>query len=219
LESEKKGLLAELGSLKARKRLEETRDKAAAQIMQKQIDVLNEKITKIDSDLSSLNIKSSLDGSWISPEIEKAKGLYLRRGQKIGIVADMNDLRIRAVAGQSLSDILFGQVGKEVEMKVKGRPKAGLGGYVEDVFPAGKKALPSQALGYAVGGSMPTDVEDSEGITAAENFFEVRVKPNDDSVRLFSGQRVIVRIEMPPKPLILQWWRSIRQLFQRRFHI
>ncbi len=219
LEAEKERLLAELGSLKAKKRLEETRDIATAQMIEKQISVMNEKITKIDSDLASLNIKASLSGTWIAPDIENTKGMYLRRGQQIGIVADMNDLRIRAVAGQSLNVILINQVGKEVEMRVKGRPDAELAGHIQEVFPAGKKVLPSQALGYTVGGSMPTEIDDPEGITAAENFFEVRIEPDDDSVRLFSGQRVIVRIEMSPKPLIMQWYRLLRQLFQRRFYI
>jgi hypothetical protein len=115
--------------------------------------------------------------------------------------------------------MLFDHVSSRVEMKVKGRPKVELSGQIEEIFPAGQKVLPSQALGYAVGGHMPTEIGDPKGLTAAENFFEVRVEPADNSVRLFSGQRVIVRIEMPPRPLIFQWWRSLRQLFQRRFHI
>ncbi len=219
LESEKKGLLAELRSLEVRQRLEETRDIAAAQIMEKQIGAMNEKIAKIDSDLASLNIKASLPGTWISPDIENAKGLYLHRGRQVGLVADMDDLRIRATAGQKLALLLIDEEVKEVEMKVKGRPKVKLSGQIEEIFPAGQKVLPSQALGYAVGGSMPTDINDPKGITAAENFFEVRVQPDDNPVRLFSGQRVIVRVEMSPKPLLFQWWRSLRQLFQGRFHI
>jgi hypothetical protein len=115
--------------------------------------------------------------------------------------------------------LLIDEEVKEVEMKVKGRPKVKLSGQIEEIFPAGQKVLPSQALGYAVGGSMPTDINDPKGITAAENFFEVRVQPDDNPVRLFSGQRVIVRVEMSPKPLLFQWWRSLRQLFQGRFHI
>ena len=219
LEAEKKRLLAELDSLKARERLEETRDIAAAQIIEKQIGTMNEKIAKVNSDLASLDIKASLSGTWYSPDIENAKDLYLRRGQQIGMVADMNDLRIRATAGQKLALLLIDEDAKKVEMKVKGRPKVKFSGKIEEIFPAGQKILPSQALGYAVGGSMPTEVNDPKGITAAENFFEVRVQPQDDEVRLFSGQRVIVRVEMSPKPLIFQWWRSLRQLFQRRFHI
>ena len=219
LESEKKSLLAELESLKARQRLEETQDLTAAQITEKQIGALKEKIAKVDSDLSRLDIKASLSGTWISPDIEHAKGSYLHRGQQIGIVADMNDLRIRATAGQKLALLLIDEEAKNVEMKVKGRPKVEFSGRIDEIFPAGQKVLPSQALGYAVGGSMPTEVNDPKGLTAAENFFEVRVQPVNDSVRLFSGQRVIVRVEMSPKPLMIQWWRSLRQLFQRRFNI
>jgi putative peptide zinc metalloprotease protein len=219
LESDKKARLAELSSLEARERLEETRDIAAAQIMQKQIGAMKEKIAKIDSDLASLNVKASLSGTWISPDIENAKGMYVHRGQRIGLVADMNDLRIRATAGQKLALLLIDEDAKKVEMKVKGRPKVKLAGQIEEIFPAGQRVLPSQALGYAVGGSMPVDVNDPRGLTAAENFFEVRVQPADSSVELFSGQRVIVRVEMSPKPLLLQWWRSLRQLFQRRFSI
>lgn len=219
LEAEKKGLLASLSSLNARQRFEQARDLAAAQIITEQIQALNEKIAKVDYDLASLNIKASLTGTWISPDIEKSKDMYLRRGQKIGMVADMNDLRIRATAGQSLAALLVGQDLNDVEIKVRGRPEVELTGRVSDIFPAGRRVLPSSALGYAVGGSVPTLINDANGTIAAENFFEVRVVPNDDTVRLFSGQRVLVRIEMPPKPLMLQWWRSLRQLFQRRFHI
>ena len=212
-------LTRKLSSLEARERLEETRDIAAAQIVERQIAAMNEKIAKIDSDLASLNVKASLSGTWISPDIDNSKGMYIRRGQQIGLVADMNDLRIRATAGQKLALLLIDEDAKKVEMKVRGRPKVKLAGRIEEIFPAGQRVLPSQALGYAVGGSMPVDVNDPRGLTAAENFFEVRVQPADSSVKLFSGQRVIVRVEMSPKPLLFQWWRSLRQLFQRRFSI
>ncbi len=43
---------------------------------------MNEKITKTDSDLSSLNIKASLSGTWISPDIENAKGFIFSSGQQ-----------------------------------------------------------------------------------------------------------------------------------------
>ena len=217
LESEMKSFLAQLRSYEVKKQLEETRDKAAAQILGKQIETLKEKIAKVESDLAALNIKTSMTGTWISPDIEKSKGIYLKRGQQVGLVADMNDLRIRATARQELAELLFDQEVKKVEVKVKRRPKVQLEGQIEQIFPAGQEVLPSQALGYAVGGSMPTEVDDPQGVATPENFFEVRIKPNKDSHNLFSGQRVIVRIEMPAKPLLFQWWHSATQLFQRRF--
>jgi len=36
---------------------------------------------------------------------------------------------------------------------------------------------------------------------------------------LLSGQRVVVRCRMEAKPLASRWYRQLRQLFQRRFHI
>jgi putative peptide zinc metalloprotease protein len=116
--------------------------------------------------------------------------------------------------------MLVEQAFKQLEIRVKGRPDVMLSGQIEKIYPAGQEVLPSKALGYAVGGSMPTLSQDPRGIRAAEKFFEIRIRPTpDSSVRLLSGQRVVARIEMPPKPLVFQWWRSLRQLFQRRFYI
>jgi len=220
LEAEKKGLLAELRSLEVKQRIAQMEEIAAAQILAEQIEALQEKIARVEFELSSLFVQPTLSGTWVSPDIEKTKGTYLRRGEQIGFVASLDDVRIRATAGQELAALLVEQAYERLEIRVKGRPEVMLTGRIEKIFPAGQEVLPSEALGYAVGGAMPTLSQDPRGITAAEQFFEIRIRPNpDSSVRLLSGQRVIARIQMPSKPLAAQWWRSVRQLFQRRFHI
>jgi hypothetical protein len=93
-----------------------------------------------------------------------------------------------------------------------------LDGIIQQVLPAGQERLPSAALGYAVGGPIPTAAEDRQGTKAAERFFEIRIVP-DPGARLLSGQRVVVRFDTPSKPLIVQWWRSLLQLVQRRFQL
>jgi len=56
-----------------------------------------------------------------------------------------------------------------------------------------------RALGYAAGGTVPTDLRDQRGIKTAEQFFEVRVLPDsDESLRLLTGQRIVVRIQLRP---------------------
>lgn len=220
LEAEKKGLLAELRSLDVKRRIAQMQEIAAAQILTEQIEALQEKIARVEFELSSLFLQPPLSGTWVSPDIEKTKGTYLRRGEQVGLVASLDDVRIRATAGQELAALLVEQAYERLEIRVKGRPDVMLTGRIEKIFPAGQEVLPSEALGYAVGGSMPTLSQDPRGITAAEKFFEIRIRPNpDSSVRLLSGQRVVARIQMPSKPLAAQWWRSVRQLFQRRFHI
>ena len=109
---------------------------------------------------------------------------------------------------------------REVEIRVKGRPSVLMSGTIEDIFPAGLEILPSEALGYAVGGSMPTNMQDPSGKKSAERYFEIRIKPDPlSAVRLLTGQRVVVRMNLKSKPLASQWWQSVRQLLQRRFHI
>ena len=107
----------------------------------------------------------------------------------------------------------------KVEIRVKGLPDSQFEGTIEKILPAGQERLPSAALGYAAGGSMATVEQDHGGTKTAERFFEIHIVPKDSEVCLFSGQRVIVRFETSSKPLMVQWWRSLLQLFQRRFNI
>jgi len=220
LESEKESLSAELRGLEAKRRIAQMEEVAAAQIFDEQIQAQQEKIDRVDFELSSLNLKPVLAGTWVAPDIEKTRGAYKRRGEQVGILASLEEVRIRATARQKLAALLVEQAYEKLEIRVKGRPKVMVKGEIETIFPAGQEVLPSEALGYTVGGSMPTDLRDPSGVRTAERFFEIRIKPSSDKpVNLLSGQRVIARIQLPSKPLAAQWYRSARQLFQRRFRI
>jgi len=220
LEAEKKSAAAELLILKIKRRIAETEEIAAAQILDEQIEALNETIARLEFELDSLNLKPPLSGTWVSSDIEYSKGSYLERGKSIGFVASLDDVIIRATAGQRVAGMLMKQHDKEVEFRVKGQPKLLMTGKIEKIYQSGQEELPSEALGYAVGGPMATAPQDPQGTKSAEMFFEIRIKPDlGPSIRLLTGQRVVARIRMHPKPLALQWWLSGRQLFQRRFHI
>ncbi|MDT8299964.1 MAG: hypothetical protein RQ760_00680 [Sedimentisphaerales bacterium] len=220
LEAEKKSAVAELLILKIKRRIAETQEIAAAQILDEQIEALNETIARLEFELDSLNLKPPISGTWVASDIENSKGVYLQRGKSIGFVASLDDVIIRATAGQKIAGMLMKQHDKEVEFRVKGQPKLLMTGKIEKIYQSGQEQLPSEALGYAVGGPMPTAPQDPQGTKSAEMFFEIRIKPNaGSSIRLLTGQRIVARIRMHPKPLALQWWLSGRQLFQRRFHI
>ncbi len=220
LTAERYILMAERQGLDVKRRLAEMQEIAAAQIFEEQIEALDEKIARVEFELDSLNLEPPFSGTWVAPDIEHTKGTYLNRGQNVGFVADLDNVVIRATAGQNVAAILVEQALKQVEIRVKGRPEIMFSGEIIQIFPAGQELLPSDALGYTAGGSMPVISQDQRGTRTAEKFFEIRIKPNiNDSTRLLTGQRVIARIQMSPKPLIIQWWQSARQLFQRRFRI
>jgi putative peptide zinc metalloprotease protein len=220
LQTEKKTLQAELIALEAKKRIATTREVAAAQILTEQIEAMKEKMARVDFELSSLHLRPSRPGKWVSPDIDKIKGMYLQRGKQIGFIADLDDVFIRATAGQNLAALLIDQARDQLEIRVKDRPDVLLTGRIEKIFPAGQEVLPSEAMGYGVGGTMPTQRQDPYGRKTVEQFYEIRIRPNRDaSVRLLTGQRVVARVQLRSKPLAAQWWLSVRQLFLRRFHI
>jgi len=220
LQAKHDGMEAERQGLEARLRLAELQEPAAAQIIQEQISALQENIERVKTELTALDLRAPFQGVWVAPEIERTKGVYLRRGETVGFVGSLNDLIVRATAGQDVAAMLFDQTEDLVEIRVKGQPNSTSTGRIKKVLPAGHDVLPSEALGYAAGGSMPTRSGTPQDRTAAERFFEIRIEPTDpNGVGFLTGQRVVARIRMRDKPLLAQWWQAARRLFQRRFHI
>jgi len=352
LAAENEQLLAERRRLEARRRLEQTKDLATAQILAEQIAALDERLARVQRQQESLRVHPAFAGQWIAPDIERAHGAFLRRGDRIGLIASQ-DVVIRATATQDVVDMLLkgprdlcilsmapeqaeqvrsalarrdpnnalggilalsdypdrpvpfvvqqvverGEARSEdaatrptsgpasapqgadahaaqaavdvfvrlketpqstlpvlagrahvrigglalgalafrrqvnwrgIEIRIKGRPDPLMTGRVLQVIEAGREQLPSAALGYVGGGSIQTDPKDPRGVKTRERFFELRVLPDpvDDPqsewygrVPLLSGQRVVIRVDMPRRPLIAQWYRSLLQLVQRRFRI
>jgi len=354
--AQREELLAEWRRLQAQRRLAQTQDVAATQILTERIDALAEQIRRVEKQRSDLRVRATLTGEWVAPNIDRAKGAYLQRGARIGLVASRSVI-IRATARQEVADMLLGEAtdryelhfpadrstdlqsemaratqrreplsgqlllssrpehpiafvveriepeapaivgngptdanadpnaptdspapatcraprdeprivhvrlqeiprhhqaiedrstvrlaGREygevlarrkvpwrkVEIRIKGLPDPPMVGRIQQVIAAGRDQLPSAALGYAAGGSIQTDPKDPHGQKATERFFEIRIVPDpvDDpdnewhgQCPLLSGQRVVIRVEMPSRPLARQWYRSILQLIQRRFQI
>jgi putative peptide zinc metalloprotease protein len=220
LSAQREELLAEKRQLEARRRLAGLEEVAAAQILAEQIQAVQEQIQRVEEQLASLALQPPMAGTWVSPDIEKFSGAYLRRGERVGLVASLDKSIIRAVAGQDIASLIVGSAGPHVEVRLEGRPESEFTGTVVRILPAGQQYLPSPALGYAAGGATETAQDDSRGLKAAERVFEIHIVPDADcQVRLLSGQRVVVRFQMPSKPLAAQGWRWLLQLIQRRFHI
>jgi len=220
LRAEQAAAEADKRGIEARWRLALTQEPAAAQVFDKQLKAIDQKLERIDYQVASLAMRSPLAGTWVPTDLASKKDVYVARGEKLGLVGTLDNVRIRAAAGQAVAAILIDNPSRGVEIRVKNRPHRPIPAVVEKIIPAGSDILPSQALGYAVGGSTPTEAGDQYGVRAAENIFEVRIIPQQDShIRLLCGQRVVARIALPARPLAIQWWNGLRQLLQRRFRI
>ena len=196
-------------------------DPASAAMYAEQMVTKRKQLARAEQRLGELSVSAPLAGTWISPDIEDSVGTFVDQGQTIGVVARLDDMRIRAVLTQDevaalIDERQTGKAAPRVEVRIKGRPDLAFGGSVVRVTEAGSENLPSAAMGYAAGGSVATDPK--EPTKAARRVFEVEIRPDDQrDVRLLAGQRVVVRVRLSDKPLAIQWYRGLLQLFQRRF--
>ena len=218
LEAKRARLQAEYRRLRVNRQAAQTKEAAAVQIMDEKIAALEEQIERTRLELADLALRAPIDGIWVAPEVDRLPARHLDQGRRIGVVADLDNLRIRAVASQRVASRLIADARPQVEMRIPGRPEIKLNGQIEKIIPAGQERLPSAALGYGAGGATRIDLEDPSGRMAAEPFFEILVVPASPEaiITLRPGQTMALRFETSPRTLIGQGWRGLLQLFQRR---
>jgi len=220
LESYRRELQAKRRELVARRGAALREEPAAVQIMDEQIQAADGKIARVEQQLADLTVRAPLSGVWISPTIDRLQGAYVTRGQAIGLVATLEDLKIRAVSEQNVAGLLQEQAADCVMLRVDGRPDLEVPGRVRQFLPAGRDRLPSPALGFAAGGPIATQPDDETGTRTAERVFEIHIRPDQAATfRLLAGQRVVIRFTTPWKPIAVQVWRVLLQTLQRRFQI
>ncbi len=218
---EQRELEAQLREARAEHRMARIEDLGLAQALERKIQALNEQLRRVTARLQALEVTSPIAGTWIAPDTDRLLGAYVERGRRLGTVASLDELVVRVLADQHLGPRIKTEAGggERVSMRVAHRPDVYLGGTIDRISDAGSRHLPSAAFSARAGGPVQVDPEDEEGRRAVDPHFEVRIRPDDAEAPLYAGQRVVVRFELPARPLVVQWWRAARQMLQRRFQI
>jgi putative peptide zinc metalloprotease protein len=223
LHAKRQAGLAKRAEAEAQLRQAQSQDLALAQALTKKIEAINRQLVRVDEQLAALAPRAPFAGTWLAPDGDSYCGAYVARGKRLGIVASLDELVIRAVADQQLGPRVKAEagVGSVVEMRVDRRPDIQLRGVIQRISEAGTQELPSPAFSTRVGGNVDVRPDDEKGTKATVPHFEIRIAPDVGTATapLHAGQRVVVRIALPPKPLIVQFWRWTRQLLQQRFQI
>lgn len=218
LARDRRVLEAQLDELRASRSLAFRDDPARAFQIDRQIDAVTDQLAWVRTQEASLVSSTSKSGQWIAPDLDRLKGGLARRGQGLGMVADLSEMRVRIVLDQRTSALVIAEERPSVEIRARNRPQQFLRATVERVLPAGQRRLPSAALGIAGGGTLATAPDDQRGVQTAEDIFEAWLTlPADHG--LLPGQRVIARFELQPRPLLEQGLRAVRQVLQERFRV
>jgi putative peptide zinc metalloprotease protein len=189
---------------------------------------------RLKDDAESLVVRAPCDGRWLAPDAGLHVGGTLPRGLEMGVVQGEAEFYISAVVKQDDVSRLFTthQV-QDTEVRIRGQEGMVLGVKNFNALPAERESLPSAALGLMGGGTSAVDTRplasrglvdagQAQGTRATDPVFEIRATLDSDAasgVRLMHGQRAVARMTLPAEPLMSQWLRSLRQLFQRTYKL
>jgi putative peptide zinc metalloprotease protein len=193
---------------------------------------------RLNDDVKALTVRAPCDGRWLAPDAGLYVGGTLPRGLEMGVVQAEGEFYISAVVKQDdVSRLFTSHQVSDTKVRVRGQEGIVLGVSNFNAIPAEREFLPSASLGLLGGGTAPVDTGNSsdgrplasrgvvdpggtQGTRTTEPVFEIRatLAPGGDS-RLVHGQRAVARMTLPPEPLMTQWLRSLRQLFQRTYRI
>jgi putative peptide zinc metalloprotease protein len=165
-----------------------------------------------------LTIRSSTDGLFLIPMVQDLPDRFVRRGELLGYVIDRSTITARVVVSQSDIDFVRRQtVG--VQIRFPEKLSKAVPAVIRREVPAATDQLPSRVLSQQGGGEIAIDPRDMQGVKAFQKLFLFDIELPDRGGLYNVGGRVHVRFDHGQEPLIWRWYRSIRQLFLRRFNV
>jgi putative peptide zinc metalloprotease protein len=142
------------------------------------------------------------------------------RGSSLGQVVGSEKALFSAIVSQDEAAGLFSDPIRRIDVRVRGQAGITLKSRSFRVLPGDQRRLPTPALGWTGGGEIKVEDEQRDAATTTEPFFEVVAElPNTTEVSLLHLRGGVARFVLAPRPLALQWWRSLRQLLKKRYRI
>jgi putative peptide zinc metalloprotease protein len=177
-------------------------------------------IRQLEQRQRDLDLRAPQDGLWIAPALADLQNRWLPRGAAIGEMVDPKSYYFSAVVRQEDAASLFGKEVHTSGVRLRGEAETLVPVTHATIIPAQQDVLPSAALGWLGGGDIAVRNDDKSGTKSAESFFELRATMDPlTSAQLFHGRSGKLRCELPRRPLLSQWYRTLRQLLQRRFQV
>jgi len=225
LETKYRELQYQLEELEAKYRyaLYSQKDRVTANVLREKIDTVRADLAKHKEQIERLVVYSSQNGRIYIPNDDRLLGRFLSQGELVAYVVEPPINMIRAVVQQKdialVRHDLVQHQKRFVEVRLAEKLQLVYPAVIEQAVPEASKQLPSQALGKTGGGSIPLAPNDEEGLRAYEAVFQFDVRLQGEVSVTGIGGRAYLRFYHGKKPLALQWYRSIRRLFLRRFEM
>jgi len=190
--------------------------------VRKRKEAIEGQISKLKSDIASLQYKAQVAGLWVAPQTGHLHNAWVNRGSKVGLIINPGDYTFNAVVKQRHARHLFNDDVKGASIRIPGQAEHKLPLSDLQFIQGEQHLLPHAGLGWGGGGDIEVQSDDT-GLRAVEPFFLVKGKivtaPEMDEVSLMHDQIARVRFDLPATPYFVQWFTLLRQLLQERFEI
>jgi len=155
----------------------------------------------------------------VFPQEQDAVGRFARKGQLVAYVVEPSDLMtVRVVVSHDEIGLIHDRT-RGVDVMPAAWSAESYSAEILREVPGGTMQLPTAALGSMGGGRVAIDPREPDGRSTLERVFEIDVGLPPVAANSFLGQRMYVRFDLGYKPAGLQLYRSLRQLFLRRFSV
>ncbi len=178
---------------------------------------LENKVKSLLEKQEKLKVYAEVNGILAAPNLHKFLHSHVRQGFEIGSIVPKEAAEFIAVVSQEQAYDLFQYQDLRGEVRLFGNADQTLMAKRIQIIPYEKRELPSAALGWLGGGSIP--VEQKDGVTTRDSFFEVRAELDKTHLNLHHQRTGVLRLILPPNTILNQAYRSLRQLLQKRYQI
>jgi putative peptide zinc metalloprotease protein len=211
--------------LEAQLRLLQLRAQAELQTDRVRWEVTREEAASTSAELAlakersrELVMVAPADGLFLLPSAEDLPDRFVKKGQQVGFVVRPDTITVKALVAQEDADLVLAHT-RHVEVRRAGARYETLQAELKRQVPQATNRVPNPALANSGGGTVALDPRDSsQGPTALQGWFEVELEL--PATRTYAvGERVYVRFEHGWEPLAWRWYRSLRQLFMKRFTV
>jgi len=203
--------------LEARYQAERQESQARAQQTLDQIEGVAASLRRMRERAADLIVRSPGDGVFIVPNAQDLPERFVRQGEQIGYVIAEARSTARVLVPQDAIDLVRSGT-ERVRAKLAENLEEVIAARVLHEVPGASDRLPSPALSQAGGGDVALSPQAARDMKALQTHFEFEIEllATRPAGR---GGRVYVRFEHRAEPLAHQVYRSIRQLFLRRFTV
>jgi putative peptide zinc metalloprotease protein len=210
-------LEAQKAELEARYQAERMENIARAQQTLDQIESVAASLARMRERAAEFRVLSPDDGVFVVASPQDLPDRFVRRGEQIGYVIAQARPTARVLVPQDSVDLVRSRT-EHVRAKLAEDLADAIPVRVLREVPAASDKLPNAALSQAGGGDVALNPQPTRDLRALQTHFEFEVELGTGQP-VGNGGRVYVRFEHDAEPAAQQVYRSLRQLFLRRFTV